>query len=58
MRTMIKQRCPKCDSNMFLSDDPLDGPGTFYCLAGHTFYTNQSQRAVETTAAKRSTEAA
>ena len=58
MRTMIRQRCPRCDSNMFLSDDPLDGPGTLYCLAGHTFYTNQSRPAIEPVAAKRSTKAA
>jgi hypothetical protein len=37
-KTMIvKQRCQRCGSTLFLSQDPLDDPGTTYCLAGHTF---------------------
>lgn len=30
-------RCPRCQSRLFISRDPLDEPGTFYCMAGHTF---------------------
>lgn len=58
MRTMIKQRCPRCDSNMFLSDDPLDGPGTLYCLAGHTFYAKASAQPADASRSKRAAVAA
>jgi hypothetical protein len=34
---VVKRRCPRCGSTLFLSQDPLDDPGTTYCLAGHTF---------------------
>jgi hypothetical protein len=38
-KTMIRdRRCPRCGAALFLSDDPMDGPGTNYCLSGHTFY--------------------
>jgi hypothetical protein len=37
-KTMISnRRCARCGSTLFLSQDPLDDPGTTYCLAGHTF---------------------
>jgi hypothetical protein len=38
VKTMIaKQRCHRCGSSLFISQDPLDDPGTTYCLSGHTF---------------------
>ncbi len=38
-KTMINtKRCPRCDGSLFLSEDPMDGLGTTYCLSGHTFY--------------------
>jgi hypothetical protein len=30
-------RCPRCSSRLFVSRDPLDEPGTLYCIAGHSF---------------------
>ena len=37
-KTMIvKSRCHRCGSTLFLSQDPLDDPGTTYCLSGHSF---------------------
>lgn len=37
-KTMIvKQRCHRCGSSLFVSQDPLDDPGTTYCLSGHSF---------------------
>ncbi|MCC6385860.1 MAG: hypothetical protein IT302_00605 [Dehalococcoidia bacterium] len=36
-QSMLSQRCPKCQSRLFISRDPMDEPGTVYCLAGHTF---------------------
>ncbi|HLB23484.1 MAG TPA: hypothetical protein VJP07_05275 [Dehalococcoidia bacterium] len=37
-KTMVmKRRCARCGSSLFVSQDPLDDPGTTYCLAGHTF---------------------
>lgn len=37
-KTMIVgQRCQRCGSTLFVSQDPLDDVGTTYCLAGHTF---------------------
>jgi len=37
-KTMIvRRRCQRCGSTLFLSQDPLDDPGTTYCLAGHSF---------------------
>lgn len=30
-------RCPRCNSTLFVSRDPLDERGTVYCMAGHTF---------------------
>jgi len=53
MKTMMKQRCPRCASNLFLSDDPLDGPGTLYCLAGHTFYPTPAEGAAVAARTKR-----
>ncbi|OAI40790.1 hypothetical protein AYO38_05050 [bacterium SCGC AG-212-C10] len=29
--------CPRCNSKLFVSQDPLDEEGTTYCLMGHTF---------------------
>lgn len=58
LRTMMKQRCSKCDSNLFLSDDPMDGPGTLYCLAGHTFYAKVSPQAREAARSKQTATAA
>lgn len=37
-KTMIvKQRCHRCGNSLFVSQDPLDDPGTTYCLSGHSF---------------------
>lgn len=35
--TRHEARCPRCSSKLFVSKDPLDEPGTTYCLMGHTF---------------------
>jgi hypothetical protein len=34
---IVGQRCARCGSTLFVSQDPLDDPGTTYCLAGHSF---------------------
>jgi hypothetical protein len=34
---VVRRRCARCGSTLFVSQDPLDDPGTTYCLAGHTF---------------------
>ncbi len=34
---IVGKRCERCSSTLFVSQDPLDDPGTTYCLAGHTF---------------------
>ena len=34
---IAKKRCPRCQSHVFVSRDPLDEPGTVFCMAGHTF---------------------
>ena len=37
------RRCPRCGDALFHSEDPLDPPGTTYCLAGHTFFSHWSE---------------
>jgi hypothetical protein len=38
MHSLVQNhRCPRCNSQLFVSRDPLDEPGTLYCIAGHTF---------------------
>jgi hypothetical protein len=34
---VVRQRCERCGSTLFVSQDPLDDPGTTYCLSGHSF---------------------
>lgn len=37
LRIVNTARCPRCNSRLFVSRDPLDEPGTTYCISGHSF---------------------